>query len=218
MTDFDNNPLQGQPTPEQQPEPQPQPAPQGQPMGPEAAAAPEAPVANPYTNQAPHLTLDPNEPDPFQGDPFHTPEPPHAPEPPQPEPAYQQPHYEQPSYNDPSYGAPQYGAPQYNTQYQPPQQPYYQPQYSVPPAGYLQKSRLAAGLLGILLGTLGIHNFYLGFTTRGVVQLLVSIIGGIFTCGMATVAIAVWGFVEGVLLLAASPSRMYDGHGVILRD
>jgi len=40
MTDFDNNPLQGQPTPEQQPEPQPQPAPQGQPMGPEAAAAP----------------------------------------------------------------------------------------------------------------------------------------------------------------------------------
>ena len=35
---------------------------------------------------------------------------------------------------------------------------------------------------------------------------------------MATVAIAVWGFVEGVLLLAASPSRMYDGHGVILRD
>ena len=79
-------------------------------------------------------------------------------------------------------------------------------------------SRLAAGLLGILLGTLGVHNFYLGFTTRGVVQLLVSIIGGIFTCGMATVAIAVWGFVEGVLLLAASPSRMYDGHGVILRD
>ena len=105
----------------------------------------------------------------------------------------------------------------------PPQQNYYQPQYvvpqyNVPPAGYNQKSRLAAGLLGILLGTLGVHNFYLGFTTRGVVQLLVSIIGGIFTCGMATVAIAVWGFVEGVLLLAASPSRMYDGHGVILRD
>ena len=29
---------------------------------------------------------------------------------------------------------------------------------------------------------------------------------------------AIWGFVEGVLLLSASPSRMYDGHGVILRD
>lgn len=161
----------------------------------QAPAQEEAPQANPYASQVPHLTFDPNEPDPFQGDPFHSPEPPRAPEPPQPEPEYQQ----------------------------PPQQNYYQPQYvvpqyNVPPAGYNQKSRLAAGLLGILLGTLGVHNFYLGFTTRGVVQLLVSIIGGIFTCGMATVAIAVWGFVEGVLLLAASPSRMYDGHGVILRD
>ena len=55
-------------------------------MGPEAAAAPEAPGATPYNNQVPHLTLDPNEPDPFQGDPFHTPEPPQAPEPPRPEP------------------------------------------------------------------------------------------------------------------------------------
>ena len=128
--------------------------------------------------------------------------------------------YGAPQYGAPPYGAGQYQPPQYT---QPPQQNYYQPQYvvpqyNVPPAGYNQKSRLAAGLLGILLGTLGVHNFYLGFTTRGVVQLLVSIIGGIFTCGMATVAIAVWGFVEGVLLLAASPSRMYDGHGVILRD
>ena len=167
------------------------------------------------------MTFDPNEADPFQGDPFHTPEPPRAPEPPRPEPDYQQ----APSYEQPQYGAPQYGAPQYgSTQYQPPQytqqpqQTYYQPQYTVPPAGYNQKSRLAAGLLGILLGCLGVHNFYLGFTTRGVVQLLVSLIGGIFTCGMATIAIAIWGFIEGVLLLSASPSRMYDGHGVILRD
>lgn len=28
------------------------------------------------------------------------------------------------------------------------------------------KSRLAAGLLGIFLGGLGVHNFYLGFTSR----------------------------------------------------
>ena len=190
----------------------------------QAPAQEEAPQANPYASQVPHLTFDPNEPDPFQGDPFHSPEPPRAPEPPQPEPEYQQPPQNQ-GYGAPQYGAPPYGAGQYQPpQYtQPPQQNYYQPQYvvpqyNVPPAGYNQKSRLAAGLLGILLGTLGVHNFYLGFTTRGVVQLLVSIIGGIFTCGMATVAIAVWGFVEGVLLLAASPSRMYDGHGVILRD
>ena len=39
-----------------------------------------------------------------------------------------------------------------------------------PPAD--AKSKLAAGLLGILLGSLGIHNFYLGYTGKGVAQLL----------------------------------------------
>ena len=35
------------------------------------------------------------------------------------------------------------------------------------------KSKLAAGLLGIFLGYLGVHNFYLGYAGRGLVQLLV---------------------------------------------
>lgn len=233
MTDFDNKEMQGQQTSDPQPESTPQTAeqpvqtasneaPQQNAPVPPAPVQGETPQPNPYGTQMPHLTLDPNEEPSFQGDPFQSPEPPRAPEPPQPEPEYQQPpQYDAPpQYGAPQYGAPQYGAPQYQPpQYtQPPQQTYYQPQYNVPPAGYAQKSRLAAGLLGIILGSLGIHNFYLGFTTRGVVQLLVSLIGGIFTCGLATIAIGIWGFVEGVLLLSASPSRMYDGHGVILRD
>ena len=125
-----------------------------------------------------------------------------------------------PPYGQGQYGAPQYGGPQYQPpQYsQPPQQPYYPPQYNVPPAGYTQKSRLAAGLLAIMLGFLGVHNFYLGFTSRGVAQLVISLVGGVVTCGLATLAVVVWAFVEGVMLLSASPSRMYDGHGVILRD
>ena len=227
MTDFDNKEPQGQqpqaPQPEPAPQPQEQPA-QSAPVSEPQPPQPEAPApqSNPYGQQVPHLTFDPNESVSYQDDPFQTPKPPQAPVPPSPEPEYQQTaSYEAP----PPYGGAQYGAPQYNggqyqsPQYtQPPQQTYYQPQYNVPPAGYMQKSRMAAGLLGILLGSLGIHNFYLGFTTRAVVQLLVSLIGGVFTCGIATLAIAVWGFVEGVLLLTASPSRMYDGHGVILRD
>lgn len=192
----------------------------------ETAASPEGgPAPQPeqaaQPNAVPHLTLDPDgENGPAQGDPFHSQEPPRAPEPPRQEaPQYEAP----PAYGAPQYGVPQYGQGQYGG-YQPPQygqpvqQPYYPPQYNVPPAGYNQKSRLAAGLLGILLGCLGVHNFYLGFTSRGVVQLVVSIIGGIFTCGLATVAMVVWGFIEGVLLLCASPSRMFDGNGVLLRD
>ena len=40
-----------------------------------------------------------------------------------------------------------------------------------------QKSKLTAGLLAIFLGTLGIHNFYLGFTTKAIIQLVVSLLG-----------------------------------------
>ncbi len=123
----------------------------------------------------------------------------------------------------PNYSAYQsYGpnASQQQYYYQPYQPPYYPPRYDVPPVGYLQKSRLAAGLLGILFGGLGVHNFYLGFQTKAVVQLLVTLIGSIFTCGLSAVAMSIWGFVEGILILTANnPSaRMYDGKGVILRD
>lgn len=40
-----------------------------------------------------------------------------------------------------------------------------------PPAGYPQKSRIAAGLFGMLMGTFGVHNFYLGNTQRGLIQI-----------------------------------------------
>ncbi len=42
------------------------------------------------------------------------------------------------------------------------------------------KSRLAALLLGIFLGGLGIHNFYLGRIGRGIGQLIISVFGWIF--------------------------------------
>lgn len=44
------------------------------------------------------------------------------------------------------------------------------------PYGQSQKSKLAAGLLAIFLGYLGIHNFYLGYTSRAVTQLLLSLL------------------------------------------
>ena len=60
---------------------------------------------------------------------------------------------------------------------------------------------------------------YLGFNSRATIQLIVSLVGGIFTCGVATIGIAIWGFIEGILILSASsPARMYDGNGVILKD
>ena len=82
--------------------------------------------------------------------------------------------------------------------------------------GQAAKSRMAAGLLGIFLGCLGIHRFYLGYTGIGLVQLLVSVIGGALTCGIATCGVGVWGLVEGILLLTGSLDR--DASGKPLRD
>lgn len=81
--------------------------------------------------------------------------------------------------------------------------------------GYLQpKSKLAAGLLGIFLGGLGIHRFYLGYTTIGVIQLVLTVVLGIFTFGLA----GLWGVVEGIMILAGSSYFQRDAKGIPLRE
>lgn len=76
-----------------------------------------------------------------------------------------------------------------------------------------QKSALAAGLLGIFLGGLGIHNFYLGRTGLAVAQLLISLL----SFGLLAWASALWGFVEGILyLVGSSPRWNTDAAGVPL--
>lgn len=74
------------------------------------------------------------------------------------------------------------------------------------------KSKIAAGLLGIFLGALGIHNFYLGFTGKAIAQLLISLL----SCGMLSFASAIWGLIEGILILTGSMN--VDSDGVPLKD
>lgn len=71
---------------------------------------------------------------------------------------------------------------------------------------------MAAGLLGIFLGGLGIHNFYLGYTGKALAQLLISLL----SCGMLAWASAIWGLIEGVMLLTGSIN--VDGKGNPLKD
>ena len=75
-----------------------------------------------------------------------------------------------------------------------------------------QKSKLVAGLLGIFLGGFGVHNFYLGRTGRAVLQLVITLL----SFGIA----AIWGFIEGILILAAKPGSSWavDAEGIPLRD
>jgi TM2 domain-containing membrane protein YozV len=59
------------------------------------------------------------------------------------------------------------------------------------------KNKVVAGVLAILLGTLGIHHFYLGSTMAGVVLLAVSLV----SCGFLAWVSAIIGIVEGIMIL-----------------
>lgn len=87
--------------------------------------------------------------------------------------------------------------------YTPPPIPNYggMQQMSKPPGA---DKRLAAGICGILLGSLGVHKFILGYSTEGVITLLVSLVGGFVTCGISTLAMNIIGIVEGIIYLTKS--------------
>ncbi|MEA4878568.1 MAG: TM2 domain-containing protein [Dehalococcoides mccartyi] len=71
-----------------------------------------------------------------------------------------------------------------------------------------RKSRIAAGLLGIFLGSIGVHRFYLGYVGIGIAQIIVTIV----TLGIGSI----WWFIEGILILTGS--FQYDAKGIPLRD
>ena len=74
------------------------------------------------------------------------------------------------------------------------------------------KSKIAAGLLGIFLGSFGVHNFYLGYTSKAVAQLLITVL----SCGILSFVSGIWALVEGIMILTGSIS--VDADGVSLKD
>ncbi|MFG3708743.1 TM2 domain-containing protein [Micromonospora sp. NPDC047670] len=82
--------------------------------------------------------------------------------------------------------------------------PPYQPGY---PQGVSDKSKVVAGVLGILLGGFGVGRFYMGDTKTGVLQLVVTLV----TCGLG----GIWGVIDGILILV---NGGVDGQGRPLRD
>lgn len=76
------------------------------------------------------------------------------------------------------------------------------------------KSRTTAGILGILLGGLGIHKFYLGLTTPGIIMLAISIIGSIFSMGIVGGVVWIIGLIEGIIYLTKSDQEFYQTYVV----
>mgnify|MGYP006269844057 FL=1 len=63
--------------------------------------------------------------------------------------------------------------------------------------------KLAAGLLGIFLGAFGIHKFVLGYTTPGVIMLVITVV----TCGLGGFVMGVIGLIEGIIYLSKTPEE-----------
>lgn len=75
------------------------------------------------------------------------------------------------------------------------------------------KKKIVALLLAIFLGQLGIHNFYLGYTKKGIIQLCVSLL--LSWTYVAPLAIWIWALVEGI---NAFQGKLPDADGRPLSD
>jgi TM2 domain-containing membrane protein YozV len=58
------------------------------------------------------------------------------------------------------------------------------------------EKKMVAGICGILLGGFGVHKFILGYTTEGIIQIVITCV----TCGIGGIV----GMIEGIIYLTKS--------------
>lgn len=95
--------------------------------------------------------------------------------------------------------------------YPPPGQPLMPPPGGSPPP---QSNRVVVGVVAILLGWLGVHKFMLGMNTPGIIMLLVGLVGGFLTCGIAAGAMSVIGIIEGIIYLTKTDEQFHQEYVV----
>lgn len=78
---------------------------------------------------------------------------------------------------------------------------------------FSDKSKVAAGLLSIFLGGLGVGRFYTGHWGIGLTQLLLSVL--LFWTGIVPVAVGIWALVDGIIMLTGN---VRDANGLPLRN
>ncbi|MFZ4508022.1 MAG: TM2 domain-containing protein [Fimbriimonas sp.] len=71
------------------------------------------------------------------------------------------------------------------------------------------EKKIPAGILAIVLGTLGIHKFYLGYTVEGAIMLVVTLASGWVTCGIGPLVVWAIAIAEGIIYLTKSDGDFY---------
>ena len=78
--------------------------------------------------------------------------------------------------------------------------------WNAEPIAPQENKKLVAGILALLLGSLGVHKFILGYTQEGIIQIVITII----TCGIGGII----PFIEGILYLAKSDADFFQTYHV----
>lgn len=74
--------------------------------------------------------------------------------------------------------------------------------------GNKKKSKTTAALLAFFLGSLGIHDFYLGYIPWGILKLVLTV----FTCGVVG---SIWAFVDFIRILVGSIKADAKGNPIV---
>jgi TM2 domain-containing membrane protein YozV len=69
-----------------------------------------------------------------------------------------------------------------------------------------ENKKVVSGILAILVGSLGIHKFVLGYTQAGIIQIVLTIV----TCGFASLI----GLIEGIIYLTKTDEDFYQTYQV----
>ncbi len=76
------------------------------------------------------------------------------------------------------------------------------------PSGVGEKNKWLAAVLAIFLGSFGVHKFYLGRNTAGLIMLLCFILG--FVIVVPSVVVMIISTIEGVIYIARSEQSFHD--------
>jgi TM2 domain-containing membrane protein YozV len=74
------------------------------------------------------------------------------------------------------------------------------------PVSQPENKKVVAGILAILIGSLGVHKFVLGYTKEGILQIILTF----GTCGVGSIV----GLIEGIIYLTKSDDEFYETYQI----
>jgi TM2 domain-containing membrane protein YozV len=81
-----------------------------------------------------------------------------------------------------------------------------------------ENKKIISGILAIILGSLGIHKYVLGYNKEGTIMLVITLIGVATSCLVVGIflysAMGLIGFIEGIIYLTKSDDEFYETYQV----